>query len=281
MNRTVRRARFRSSLVLGATPLLLALGSSAQAVSSSAMENIAAVSTAAPACGFVVNQTMFAVTLSSLGVSVGDISRGGRYRSQFDEETARIRALTSTPDGRASYCSTIARELSTLFDDTSSMQERADVSLPADLSVSDGATVSQEPEAVTRSTVLAVQKLLQDLGFDAGPADGMVGPQTRRAVEAFQSSVPGLEVDGGVDTALQETLRRRILGIRGPAEPSLRVVVEFQVNLFLLGLYDGVHDGNMTVELEKAIERYQSENNIPVDGVASAELLEQVKEDVF
>lgn len=57
-------------------------------------------------------------------------------------------------------------------------------------------------------TVLYVQLRLRALGFDAGPADGIAGPRTRAAIEAFQSA-RGLSVDGKLSRALVEDLFAR------------------------------------------------------------------------
>ncbi len=43
--------------------------------------------------------------------------------------------------------------------------------------------------------VLAVQKALEDFGFDTGGIDGLYGPKTKKAVKAFQAA-KGLAVDG-------------------------------------------------------------------------------------
>lgn len=44
-------------------------------------------------------------------------------------------------------------------------------------------------------TLQEVQRRLVTLGFDAGPADGIMGPSTRRAIKAFQVA-SGLAADG-------------------------------------------------------------------------------------
>jgi peptidoglycan hydrolase-like protein with peptidoglycan-binding domain len=48
-----------------------------------------------------------------------------------------------------------------------------------------------------------IQNILKDKGFDAGPADGILGPKTSQALRRFQGS-EGLAVTGKPDT---ETLR--------------------------------------------------------------------------
>lgn len=54
-------------------------------------------------------------------------------------------------------------------------------------------------------TVAAIQQRLNELGYDAGIADGLMGAKTRSAIAAFQSS-QSLPVDGRADIALLERL---------------------------------------------------------------------------
>ena len=55
-------------------------------------------------------------------------------------------------------------------------------------------------------TIMYVQHALSRLGYDAGPVDGIVGPRTRSAVRAFQSS-EDLVVDGRISHQLVKALR--------------------------------------------------------------------------
>lgn len=54
--------------------------------------------------------------------------------------------------------------------------------------------------------VLEIQKLLNQLGLDAGPEDGMMGGKTRAAIERFQRS-ESLPVDGKASKQLLDKLR--------------------------------------------------------------------------
>ena len=54
-------------------------------------------------------------------------------------------------------------------------------------------------------TVMYVQLRLSALGFDVGPVDGIAGPKTRAAIEAFQAS-QRLTVDGKASRGLVENL---------------------------------------------------------------------------
>jgi localization factor PodJL len=58
------------------------------------------------------------------------------------------------------------------------------------------------------ATVMYVQIRLRALGYDAGPVDGIAGPKTRTAIEAFQSS-ERLTVDGELSRSLVEDLFER------------------------------------------------------------------------
>lgn len=57
-------------------------------------------------------------------------------------------------------------------------------------------------------TVMYVQLRLRALGYDAGPTDGITGPKTRAAIEAFQSSEQ-MTVDGELSRSLVENLFER------------------------------------------------------------------------
>ena len=52
---------------------------------------------------------------------------------------------------------------------------------------------------LTADQIIAIQKKLNALGYNAGGADGIIGPNTRRALRAYQQSA-GLIADGYPDT---------------------------------------------------------------------------------
>jgi TPR repeat protein len=63
-----------------------------------------------------------------------------------------------------------------------------------------------------------VQRALTELGYDPGPADGVMGPRTRSAIRAFQSS-RGMTSDGIVSTALLGELEEA----RAEAKPAPQI----------------------------------------------------------
>ncbi len=60
-------------------------------------------------------------------------------------------------------------------------------------------------EAARQRRVSALQSALARLGYDPGPADGILGPKSRAAIRAFQASA-GLPVDGRVSKRLADAV---------------------------------------------------------------------------
>ncbi len=69
------------------------------------------------------------------------------------------------------------------------------------------AATTPSASPVSISTIAATQGLLGDLGYDPGPADGVMGPKTRAAVIQFQLN-NGLSPDGRVSNPLLLELRK-------------------------------------------------------------------------
>lgn len=59
---------------------------------------------------------------------------------------------------------------------------------------------------LSNALVLLVQLQLKDLGFDAGPADGLIGPRTRGAIRRFEEHL-GLRPSGRIDFELLQRLQ--------------------------------------------------------------------------
>lgn len=65
-----------------------------------------------------------------------------------------------------------------------------------------------------RAQVQAVQEVLNGLGYEAGPADGLIGAGTRTAIRAFQAD-NGLPTTGTIEAGLVETLNTRTQDLAG------------------------------------------------------------------
>jgi uncharacterized protein len=66
--------------------------------------------------------------------------------------------------------------------------------------------VEPTPPQASQAQVAEAQVALAALGYDPGPADGILGSKTRTAIRAYQAAV-GLSVDGEVTDALLDSLR--------------------------------------------------------------------------
>ncbi|MGB9781227.1 peptidoglycan-binding domain-containing protein [Caldanaerobacter sp.] len=61
-------------------------------------------------------------------------------------------------------------------------------------------------EGLAGYDVLELQMILQSLGYDSGPIDGIFGPRTKKAVMKFQRD-NGLKVDGIVGPETMKAIR--------------------------------------------------------------------------
>ncbi|MEE8203305.1 MAG: peptidoglycan-binding protein [Alphaproteobacteria bacterium] len=71
-------------------------------------------------------------------------------------------------------------------------------------------------EKPSRKIVVSAQRMLTDLGYDPGPADGIEGPKTQRAIRKFQSDA-GIPANGRVTNALMTKLAEYANGKPAPA----------------------------------------------------------------
>ncbi len=85
---------------------------------------------------------------------------------------------------------------------------------------SEGKAQSDAARKQHRAMVQRTQRLLNDLGYEAGPADGLAGPKTREAIRAYQRK-SGLPADGKASDGLLRRLEasRRATG----AVPNVRL----------------------------------------------------------
>lgn len=91
-------------------------------------------------------------------------------------------------------------------------------------------TPARTPQPVRPSpdaTVQAIQQRLNELGYDAGPTDGLLGGRTVAAIRSFQQSI-GMVPDGVISSSLLSRLNASLrnsgvsqdaLGTRGGTEP--------------------------------------------------------------
>lgn len=139
-------------------------------------------------------------------------------------------------------------------------------------------------------TVKALQSRLITLGYLTGKADGNFGPQTEKAVIAFQKK-NGLTADGVAGPATQNKLydpeARKAVDPVTAADPEQKTetpktlkkgdmsdaVVGMQKKLISLGYLDGKADGQFGIKTYQALKSFQKANNLTADGIAGAKTL--------
>ncbi|TPN83109.1 peptidoglycan-binding protein [Mesorhizobium sp. CU2] len=170
-------------------------------------------------------------------------------------------------------------------------------------------TVSNEPETTINivrqapaqpavkpdPVVQQVQGILKDLNFYDGTVDGLTGPATRKAIQAYQLKV-GLPSSGEIDTALLDQLGARqttaaiphpaprpadttaavpsakpaVIPVSAPADgatqsPDARIV-KIQAGLKAFGNDDMQLDGKVGARTKSAIKEFQALFGLPETG---------------
>ena len=128
-------------------------------------------------------------------------------------------------------------------------------------------------------SVATVQRALNDLCYAAGPVDGLMGSKTRGAIRAYQID-KSLPVSGEPSVSLYEHLQQTIAARVSPAPmPSVdsSTVVEIQTRLRDRGYNLSSISGTLDSATVAAIRAFQSDAGLPVNGQATAALLDQLR----
>jgi len=160
---------------------------------------------------------------------------------------------------------------------------QTDASLTADGRVTDALLAQlrsghSDPAADYRAQVKSVQTALNARGFDAGPADGALGPRTRAAIRAFQVE-SGIAASGEIDAALLASLG---IGTTTPTEPptgdvSATTIAAIEGELVRRGYAAGTIDGVMDAQARSAIAFYQRDAGLEITGQPSQALLDHLR----
>lgn len=123
-------------------------------------------------------------------------------------------------------------------------------------------TITSDPR------VFRAQTLLAGLGFDPGPMDGLAGPRTMAALDAFREQA-GLE-------GRPDILDDAVLDAMEAAHPTA-TVAEVQRRLSGLGFDVGPDDGRIGPRTRAAIRQFQLSADLPVDGYLTPDLLDSLR----
>jgi peptidoglycan hydrolase-like protein with peptidoglycan-binding domain len=83
---------------------------------------------------------------------------------------------------------------------------------------SKGAARLRSAPVVSNRLVTLLQRSLQDLGFDPGKVDGLIGPRTRAAVRRLQES-EGTRATGRITFDLLDRVQQRLTARTATDEP--------------------------------------------------------------
>jgi len=145
-------------------------------------------------------------------------------------------------------------------------------------------------------SVRNVQQLLNQLGYDAGTADGAMGFKTRTAIRAFQKDAQ-LPVTGDPNPAMFARLQKAVADEGGGQSLDSNTVVarstasagagmdsadvlQLEQSLTALGYKTGKVDGIYDAKTRTAIQSYQEDNGLTEDGLATPSLLASVQSDL-
>jgi membrane-bound lytic murein transglycosylase B len=134
--------------------------------------------------------------------------------------------------------------------------------------------------SLNRDETLELQTLLNGLNYDAGPADGLFGSGTRRAVRAFQTD-HAMPADGFPTTSLLARVRATAGVTPEPArEPhglDRTGVRQLQRLLNRMGYSAGRADGAIGSRTRDAIRAFERRQHMEVRGRATDVVLEAVR----
>ncbi len=149
------------------------------------------------------------------------------------------------------------------------MQRRLGLALPLALAA---ILLPGPARADPSATVAALQIGLHAHGLYSGPIDGIWGPMTKHAIRRLQLRAH-ITVDGLVGPQTRRALghfaRHHRLGVR-PLHPGLQGwdVAALQFELAEHGFASGPFDGIFGPHIERALERFQKWAGLHVDGIA-------------
>lgn len=127
-------------------------------------------------------------------------------------------------------------------------------------------------------SVARVQQALNDLGYAAGPVDGIMGPSTRAAIRSYQQD-HGIAVDGQVSRELMRSLRTAHRDDEGGATAdadAAQLVIDLQTELRRAGYAVPAVSGALDAATETAIRTYQADHDLLTTGQPSEQLLAHI-----
>jgi peptidoglycan hydrolase-like protein with peptidoglycan-binding domain len=147
------------------------------------------------------------------------------------------------------------------------------------------------PPRLSDPVVEKVQRILSDLGFYAGDVDGIKGPNTSQAVEAYQRKL-GLTPSGVIDQELLDQLGanettgaiipspkpQAVSGPEAPAADKKALIGKIQAGLRAFGNQGIEVDGLLGARTKAGIKEFQGLFGLPQTGEPEAAVYAKMKE---
>jgi len=127
----------------------------------------------------------------------------------------------------------------------------------------------------SQQQIMNVQSALNDLGYNAGPEDGVPGPRLHEAIRLYQTK-QGLDPTGEISTALIDKLGAGS-STQTASQAQFKLVRKTENRLQQLGYVVGPIDGTLDAQTVAAIKQYQSDNKLSITGQPSSSLLTKLQ----
>ncbi len=136
-----------------------------------------------------------------------------------------------------------------------------------------GVPVDEMTPGMRVAYIRGIQEELAAHGYKPGPADGIIGSRTTRAIRKYQRDA-GLPVSGIATRELLDHMKFVQPKVYARPEPKPSgLVYDVQVKLRDLGYYDGLRDGLSGPRTREAARAFRTDAGLPVSGLIDGALL--------
>ncbi len=144
--------------------------------------------------------------------------------------------------------------------------------------------VADMPPAMAKAYAMGIQEKLAQKGYEPGLIDGVIGPETRAAIRAYQRDA-GLPVDGVATDSLLDHLT--FVAPRNAASAAVKrqtgqpssFIRQVQTRLKARGYDPGPVDGVLGYRTRNAIRRFQNDHNLSPTGEVDERVLRLLQQD--
>ena len=138
-------------------------------------------------------------------------------------------------------------------------------------------SVDEMTPEMRKAYIRGIQEELAAHRYDPGPADGLLGPMTHRAIRKYKRDA-GLRVDGVASKELLDHLKFAEPKVYAQPDPEPDpLVLEVQTRLRELGYQRGELDGLMGGTTRESIRAYRYDAGLPISGAIDGPLLESLR----